>query len=271
MNETDNNRIRESIEQIEPAAGAKERMLANIRRKAAEQASDNVASVQTAAQTSDKAATQPEIITGALTPDTVVAEDFSEVTEESPRRASGNRRITTILRWAVPAAACLIILILGVSYFPRTNKPSDNGNNTVTITVTQGGGAMTYGPLTVYSSAEELAAATGIRMDAPAGATDVTYASADSDFAQVCFTYDGSEYTLRTSRSNDDFSGLYGEESQPRNLIEADGAVYTRIREEGTDFFKLVWKVGGLTNILTGPGDTSDEKIIGIYRKMAAK
>ena len=270
MNETDNNRIRESIEQIEPAAGAKERMLANIRRKAAEQASDNVAAVQTAEQASDKAATQPEIIAEALTPDAVVTEDFSEVTEESPRHASGSRRIATILRWAVPAAACLIILILGISFFPRTNKPSNNGNSTVTITVTQGG-AITYGPLTVYSSAEELATATGIRMDAPAGATDVTYASADSDFAQVCFTYDGREYTLRASKSGDDFSGLYGEESQPRNLIEADGAVYTRVREEGTDFFKLVWKVGGVTNILTGPGETSDETIIRIYRMLAAK
>ena len=251
MNETDNNKIRESIEQIEPAAGAKERMLANIRRKAAEQSSENAAATQTAAA--------------------IHTVDFSD-TAKAPDKASTNRRITAVLRWAVPAAACLIIVILGaVQFFPRKNKPSDSGNNTVTATITQGGDTSTYGPLTTYSTSEELATATGIRIDAPAGAADVSYESAGTDFAQVCFTYSGREYTLRASSSDSDFSGLYGEESKPRNLIEANGAVYTLVQDEIADSFKLVWKSGALTNILIGPGDTPDETIVEIYWKLAAK
>ena len=278
MNDTDNNRIRESLEQIEPAAGAKERMLANIRRKAAEQSSENAAvqavdTVASSAESTDAALTA-ENIAGAPTPAVITSGESSDTSRRSTRKASPNRRITAILRWAVPVAACLIIVILGATqFFPRRNKQSTAGNGTptVTATVTPDSGTTTFGPLTTYASAEELAAATGIRMDAPAGATDVTYESAGSDFAQVCFTYGGLEYTLRASKADDDFSGLYGEESAPRQLVDADGAVLTRVQDVETDFFKLVWKTTGIKNILVGSGDTPDEKIVEVYRKLSAK
>lgn len=235
MNETENNRIRESLEQIEPAADAKERMLANIRRKATEQTSENAAG--------------------------------------SPRESSSQGRIMRILRWAVPAAACLIIVILGaVHFFPKKTSPSTPGTTvTTTGTVTPEGGVMSYGPMTTYSSAEELAAAVGVRIDAPAGAADVSYESAGTDFAQVIFTYGGQEYTLRASTSTGDFSGLYGKESEPRKLTGTDDAVLTRVQDEGTDFFKLVWNAGSIKTILTGPGDTPDSAIAEVYTRLKAK
>lgn len=80
MNETRDDRIRESIEEIEPAAGAKERMLENIRRKAAAQ----------------NAETEPRI---------------TQVnTIATPRKS--NRRIV-ILRNVVLAAACVALAIFG--------------------------------------------------------------------------------------------------------------------------------------------------------------
>ena len=257
MNETENNRIREALEQIEPAEGARERMLANIRRKAA-QASEN----ESAPSAINPSATQA---------DTTVS---GELRDTAKNETAPNRRITAILRWAVPAAACLIIVIIGaVQLFPRNNKPSTSGDvtATVTATVTPDGGTATFGPLTVYSSAEELAAATGMHIDAPAGATDVSYEAAGTDFAQVLFTYGGREYTLRASESSEDFSGLYGEESQPRQLESVDDAVVTFVKDEGTDFFKLVWNEGSVKNILSGPGDTTDLDIAEVYRKLRGK
>lgn len=258
MNETENNRIRESLEQIEPAANAKERMLANIRRKAAEQSSENAAT--------PGSGNLPE-----AKPAVVITEDFRDT---AARKASPTRRLTAVLRWAVPAAACLIIAIVGaVHFFPHKTTPTTPGTVTVTTagTVTPEGGVMSYGPLTTYSSAEELAAATGIRIDAPAGATDVTYESADTDFAQVVFSYGEREYTLRASTSSGDFSGLYGEESEPRKLNDADSTVLTRVRDEGTDFFKLVWNAGSIKSILTGPGDTPDAEIAEVYNRLKMK
>ena len=71
------------------------------------------------------------------------------------------------------------------------------------------------------------------------------------------------------SRSN--FSGLYGEESQPRQLESVDDAVVTFVKDEGTDFFKLVWNEGSVKNILSGPGDTTDLDIAEVYRKLRGK
>ena len=80
-----------------------------------------------------------------------------------------------------------------------------------------------------------------------------------------------SSNSLAASASSGDFSGLYGEESEPRKLNDADGTVLTRVRDEGTDFFKLVWNAGSIKTILTGPGDTPDSAIAEVYTRLKAK
>lgn len=83
---SENNSIREEIDKIEPADGAKERMLQNIRRKAAEQQNTQI-------QESDKPKAIPFMKTA---------------------------------RWAAPIAACLMIAVVGVSVFRQQSVPVES-------------------------------------------------------------------------------------------------------------------------------------------------
>jgi hypothetical protein len=91
VNENRDERIQESINGIEPADGARERMLANIRRKAAEQA---------------------------------LREDMAP---EQPEKAKllPFKRIT---KWALPIAACFAIAVIGAAVILNPSKPSDPPN-----------------------------------------------------------------------------------------------------------------------------------------------
>lgn len=80
---SENNSIREQIDKIEPADGAKERMLQSIRRKAAEQQNIQINETK-----------QPKAI------------PFGK-----------------IARWAAPIAACLVIAFVGVAVFRQQSVP----------------------------------------------------------------------------------------------------------------------------------------------------
>lgn len=80
---SENNSIRKEIDNIEPADGAKERMLQNIRRKAAEQ-------------------------------------QTTQVHESSQPKAIPFRKIA---KWAAPIAACLAIAVIGVAVFRQQSVP----------------------------------------------------------------------------------------------------------------------------------------------------
>ncbi|MCR4646204.1 MAG: hypothetical protein K5695_12485 [Oscillospiraceae bacterium] len=80
-------RIRRSIDEIEPAEGARERMLANISRKAAEQ-------------------TAPEDTKSK--PGTVKVLPFKR-----------------IMKWAMPIAACFVIAVIGVTVMNNTIKTTE--------------------------------------------------------------------------------------------------------------------------------------------------
>ena len=80
---SEHNSIREEIDKIEPADGAKERMLRNIRLKAAEQQN-------------------------------------AQVQESGPSKAIPFMKIA---RWAAPIAACLVIAVVGVAVFRQQSVP----------------------------------------------------------------------------------------------------------------------------------------------------
>lgn len=80
---SENNSIREEIDKIEPADGAKDRMLQNIRRKAAEQ------------------------------------QDTQVEKSEQPKAIPFGR----IAKWAAPLAACLVIAVVGVAVFRQQSVP----------------------------------------------------------------------------------------------------------------------------------------------------
>lgn len=251
MNETNNNRIRESLELIEPAEGAKERMLANIRRKAAEQASNS--EVLSAAPAVSEESREKTIIAGT--------------TGDENRGAI--RKLSVLRRWSVAAAACLALAILGAVALTPGRKPSDTaGTPSVTASVTPDGSVVAAGPLTFYTTAAAMADAIGFSIDAPEGATDIAYAAAVPEFAEVAFSLRDREYALRASKTDHDFSGLYGDETKPHKLASAEDAMLSVVSDDLMSFFKLVWKKNGLVYILVGPGETPEEEIAAVYRML---
>ena len=75
--------------------------------------------------------------------------------------------------------------------------------------------------------------ALGLTLDAPSGAKDVRYSIISGKIAQVNFTVDGHEYTLRASNKETDFSGLYGDVTGTRYV--GAGAVLVEQAHELVD------------------------------------
>ena len=244
MNET--KQLRGELDRIEPAAGAKERMLQNIRRKAAEQAG-------------------PE------------------------RQASKTDSLSRTLRWALPLAACLTVAVVGAAILlPRAGRSAGTADSTAlgedllaagtletealpggeTETGTMTGGVMLPNPITEYGSAEELRAALGFGVEAPAEAEEVRYSAISGTIAQVSFTRSGKDYCLRAAEMTEDFSGLYGEEREPRLIDTETGAALTEILDGETVFRKLVWREGEVTYILSNTDGASEEEMEALYREI---
>ena len=90
MNENKDERIRDALDSIEPAAGAKERMLNNIKKKAA-------------------------------------AQQEAPVTSQ-PQQKAKVISFTKITKWVLPVAACFALLIVGIKFMPNlfdTPSPVD--------------------------------------------------------------------------------------------------------------------------------------------------
>lgn len=82
-----NVRFKSSVDGIEPAEGARERMLANIKRKAEAQAT-------------------------------------AKAEAEAPSAKAKIIPIKRIIKWALPVAACFVIAIIGVKVMPNVINPS---------------------------------------------------------------------------------------------------------------------------------------------------
>ncbi len=98
MSDNKDERIKVAIDGIEPVEGAKERMFANIMKKAAE----------------------------------------TEQTESSPEKKMEEKKITSInkiMKWAMPLAACLALALVGGFVVPKLVNRSNNviGGNNVQI------------------------------------------------------------------------------------------------------------------------------------------
>lgn len=68
----------------------------------------------------------------------------------------------------------------------------------------------------------------GFVLDAPEGATDMSYAIIDDEIAQITFTLDGSTYTLRASElvETEDLHGYYGEFGEEAMGSDASGDLF---------------------------------------------
>ncbi|MBR6019011.1 MAG: hypothetical protein IK055_02195 [Lachnospiraceae bacterium] len=237
-------KIREALDSIEPEEGARDRMLANILRKAQEEKTNASA-----------------VTTGA---------------EEIMTRTS---KISRLARWALPVAACLTIVILAaIKLNGAGKKPATTPTTTVTPYTagnendpTGTAGSSYPDSLTTYESAAELKAATGFGIDAPQGSEDVIYASFGTEIAEVSFTVDSKQFALRASRRKDDFSGLSGEVFSSAMLDGATDATMYVVRDGNTDFYKAVWNDpndNDVCYILTNADSAGLQAMMNVFRSV---
>ncbi len=212
MNE--NNSFKEIIDKIEPEDGARERMLNNIKRKAAEQ----------------------------------------QAAQKSAKKSSAFMKIA---RWALPAAACSAIAVVGFNVVPRLVSPPIESS-----------GVEIPNPFQTVNSADDFEQQLHFRADAPAGSEDTAYSILDGSIAQVDFIYGGKSYTLRASRQSGDFSGINGTLIKSDKIDAQTDAVLDTIRGTDYNYFKLKWTNGAVTFILSNGDETTAESITEIYQKI---
>ncbi len=223
MSENEKKRIKDAIDSIEPAEGAKERMLANIMAKAAEQTKK----------------------------------------ESSPENANMEQKTSVIkfnriMRWVLPLAACCALVLIGGIVVPGIVKDHNSkiGGDNVQIP----------NPLVSVDDAGVFEEKLGIKTDAPAEATDTEYLIIDGRIADIRFSMGQHAYILRASKSNDDFSGLYGKETDMGKLDK--DATLTKISSGEQEWFKITWKEGKINFVLTNTDGASEEDIKAVFSKI---
>ncbi len=224
METEDRNKIRNAVDALEPPEGAKERMLARAYEKAAAQGREEV-----------QAAAAPQ-----------------------GRARSFNKRV---MRWALPVAACFVAVIAGTairsSRLPAEGplaSPGPGASEPAGALSGQQGSTQLVNPVVSMASAAEVREKTGIALKIPAEASDVDYAVINGELAQVKFEYGEYAYCLRASKSDEDFSGLYGEVASEEEL---DGAKLETVDVSGSLWQRLSWSEGDARFILSGEAGES--------------
>ncbi len=216
------NSIRDAIETIEPSDAAKERMLENIKRKAAEK----------------EAIEQPK-------------------TEKI-------LRMNRVMKRALPIAACLVLVVTMAFALPQLfaskTKRADSYDTEPMAS------AEKPNPWVTVKDSESLKENTGIAIDAPAAADEIAYSSLGDEIADVTFTVEGHEYTLRASKRIDDFSGLYGKTEKESTVVSVNGTADLEVFSDGDEIYlKITWSDGDTVYILTNTDGATEEAFLEVY------
>ena len=116
-------------------------------------------------------------------------------------------------------------------------------------------------------TAEELAEKTGITLNVPITAVDVTYSYIDGDkepLAQVSFVYQGQTYTYRGQKTQtvQDISGMYYEWTKTTN--DSEDVPYTcYFTDEGQGM--ALWHTDGISYTLGMTENVTEELLVTMY------
>ena len=201
--------IKNSIDNIEPASGARDRMYQNIMKKA-------------------------------------------QQAEPAP---SPKKKPIPIKRYALPIAACLCLVILGLTHFlSNPAAPPDE--------IVLGGN-----PFETVDSADDFKVLS-VTLDAPADAQEVSYAIIDGEIAELRFALDGKAYIARASAQEGDFSGLAGQVLSQETVDAKTDAVLSVVKSDGTDYCRLDWTNGKIKYCLYGTDGASKTQVLSAYEAL---
>ena len=106
-------------------------------------------------------------------------------------------------------------------------------------------------PYQDVDSAKDFSKKLGIKLDAPANSTNKAYHIISSAIADVDFDLNGHSYSLRASKSNEDFSGVEGDVIRTEGINFVDGAHLDVIQSGEEQYLRITWTVDGITYYLS--------------------
>ena len=258
MTDPSKNKIHDAIETISPSSDAHDRMLARIRAKAAQQ-EKTIASMSP-----DDPKTEKDPVVTAPAHEPV---HITTVAHPSHERTVNNTcsSIKEIRSRLLVLAACFLLLIGSVTLYATvirrwTRTQPTEPQQTETRTA---GGHVQFNK--TFSSTDELERAVGIRLIAPAKATEVLYFYDQNGVAGVRFTQDVNMYFLYACKG--DLSAfrdilLDCEESSAKDL--ADATLW-----QGKDMVKAItWSDGSLSYCLFNSDEATVDDIRDIYKEI---
>lgn len=196
----DDGQIKDALDSIEPASGAKERMLANIRRKAAaaEPAGSESAAPVSPVRTAEEMIKAAEERTGKAEP------------AEAPKKKSAART----WMWVVPALATVaaaVVILYVAGAFPKGKKETletTPSGETEVSGITAGGttdvsGIITGGPITECRSQEEMESFLKFSVKVPEDAESPKFFIEDGQVGVVEYKIGEKKYTLYAARNRE--------------------------------------------------------------------
>lgn len=208
------NEVKKAFNAIEPEDGTRERMYANILKKAA---------AQRAAAPEENA-------------DAPAAEsNASPKTVPLPAR----RPTPRWKRYSAMAACLALVTTLTIGFLHPFFARDSEGNEPPVL-----GGS----PFENVQSAADFEEKLGFVIDAPEGAENVTYCIYDGEIACVDFTLDGHEYTYEASKLDGNFSRADGEAVGSTALNAEYGATLDRV---SLDTWRAHWNRDDVSYYLT--------------------
>ena len=162
-----------------------------------------------------------------------------------------------ITRIALPIAACVCVVILGVTRF-LPGGIADNPDESTVL------GGNPYVGVVDASAFAPL----GITVDAPEDADDKSYAIIDGEIAEMKFSLGGHSYTLRASKS-DDISGMNGEIISHEPIENGGDAEIITLNILGVGKCRLVeWTSDGINFSLSNSDGAADDELRAVFEKI---
>lgn len=198
---------------------------------------------------------------------------YDNILKKAEKRQKHGTGQDMALRYALPVAACLCIVIAGAVY--GINKDNTHSGNTGNINVTteesfDDENVMGGNPFSNVDGSEAFLEL-GIDADAPENAENVSYSIIDGEIADISFELDGHEYLFRASYQSGDFTGIYGEEISAE-IIDAQSSACLYVVSDGIkNYTKVHWSDGRvnyyLANMDGADKDTVKDIALGLTDK----
>lgn len=221
------NEVKKAFNAIEPEDGTRERMYANILKKAA---------AQRAAAPEENA-------------DAPAAEsNASPKTVPLPAR----RPTPRWKRYSAMAACLALVTTLTIGFLHPFFAGDSEGNEPPVL-----GGS----PFGDVQSAADFEEKLGFVIDAPEGAENVTYCIYDGEIARVDFTLDGRGYTYEAAKLDGNFSRADGEAVGSTALNAEYGATLDRV---SLDTWRAHWNRDDVSYYLTNFDGAEESAITGV-------